>query len=576
MLKIFPKPEYVSPDLQHQQKYGTEYAVYKALANQLKDALVIWSCDYLSTDSKDRTVEGECDFIVALPNFGLLFLEVKGGGINFNAATNEWQSEDRNGTIHNIHDPFEQARRAKYHLVKKLSQHPHWRDHNIIRQHVVVLPLLAKPKQDFSPDKPLSICIFEEDMDDLSSRLESILIYANGGQKPAFFLGPPIMKMIENVLSPSFSISMPLKHSIQMQEQQMINITSQQMAILQFLQHQKKVGIYGGAGTGKTILGMHKSMEFASQGLKTLFLCFNRSLSSFLYQSFLSSLPSREIKDNLIIRNAHDMVSKLSYKYKIPLEKNFDKNEEAKDKYFNEYYPEVLMTITEQMDEKFDAIVVDEGQDFNDLWWAAFDSLKKDDGNIYVFFDNNQLVQKRTQSDFLQEKNLNLYPLIENFRNSQQIFHSMESFYAGMKILPKGPDGRSIELIEVKDIDDQFSQTAKLVDRLLKENIKPHEIGIINFTRLEKKGIGPLIKQTTGKQVNSTTDRDVWVKDVIIMDSVARFKGLEKNIIILTNLADLNEKTSELYVGMSRAKHMLYVLSTEEQIKQFKMITSNE
>ena len=94
------------------------------------------------------------------------------------------------------------------------------------------------------------------------------------------------------------------------------------------------------------------------------------------------------------------MVSKLSYKYKIPLEKNFDKNEEAKDKYFNEYYPEVLMTITEQMDEKFDAIVVDEGQDFNDLWWAAFDSLKKDDGNIYVFFDNNQLVQKRLKISF--------------------------------------------------------------------------------------------------------------------------------------------------------------------------------
>ncbi len=209
---------------------------------------------------------------------------------------------------------------------------------------------------------------------------------------------------------------------------------------------------------------------------------------------------------------------------------------------------------------------MDEGQDFNDLWWAAFDSLKKDDGNIYVFFDNNQLVQKRTKSEFLQEKNLNLYPLIENFRNSQQIFHSMESFYAGMKILPKGPDGRSIELIEVKDIDDQFSQTAKLVDRLLKEGIKPYEIGIINFTRLEKKGIGPLIKQTTGHQVNSTTDRDTWTKDVIIMDSVARFKGLEKNIIILTNLADLNEKTSELYVGMSRAKHMLYLICNQNHI----------
>ena len=128
MLKIFPKPEYVSPDLQHQQKSGAEYLIYKSLSQQLNNGLVIWSCDYLSSDSKNRTVEGECDFIVALPNYGLLFIEVKGGGISYNAETQEWHSEDRHGKIHQINDPFDQARKAKYHLLKKLSQHPICKD----------------------------------------------------------------------------------------------------------------------------------------------------------------------------------------------------------------------------------------------------------------------------------------------------------------------------------------------------------------------------------------------------------------------------------------------------------------
>ena len=42
---------------------------------------------------------------------------------------------------------------------------------------------------------------------------------------------------------------------------------------------------------------------------------------------------------------------------------------------------------------KFDAVIVDEGQDFHDLWWTSLDSVFRDPGAkgcYYVFFDPNQ------------------------------------------------------------------------------------------------------------------------------------------------------------------------------------------
>ena len=44
-------------------------------------------------------------------------------------------------------------------------------------------------------------------------------------------------------------------------------------------------------------------------------------------------------------------------------------------------------------DRKFDALIVDEGQDFHDLWWTSLEFLFRDPNQkacYYVFFDPNQ------------------------------------------------------------------------------------------------------------------------------------------------------------------------------------------
>ena len=50
-----------------------------------------------------------------------------------------------------------------------------------------------------------------------------------------------------------------------------------------------------------------------------------------------------------------------------------------------------------------------------------------------------------------------------------------------------------------------------------------------------------------------------------------RFKGLEKTVIVLTNLEDINKETvKNLYTGLSRARAHLIIIASKKVINQIK------
>jgi len=58
---------------------------------------------------------------------------------------------------------------------------------------------------------------------------------------------------------------------------------------------------------------------------------------------------------------------------------------------------------------------------------------------------------------------------------------------------------------------------------------------------------------------------DAQPYDAILCDSIRRFKGLERSVVILTELRADDERLKRLlYVGMSRAlQHLILVVSSE-------------
>ena len=50
-----------------------------------KESKIYSQCNFLKTSIEGNMIDGECDFIIMVPNKGILFLEVKGGIVGFNA-----------------------------------------------------------------------------------------------------------------------------------------------------------------------------------------------------------------------------------------------------------------------------------------------------------------------------------------------------------------------------------------------------------------------------------------------------------------------------------------------------------
>ena len=57
--------------------------------------------------------------------------------------------------------------------------------------------------------------------------------------------------------------------------------------------------------------------------------------------------------------------------------------------------------------------------------------------------------------------------------------------------------------------------------------------------------------------------------DSVQIESVWRFKGLEKNVVILAEVEDIAANRQSLYVGATRAKLRLSVIGTKPLLKLF-------
>lgn len=109
------------------------------------------------------------------------------------------------------------------------------------------------------------------------------------------------------------------------------------------------------------------------------------------------------------------------------------------------------------------------------------------------------------------------------------------------------------------------------------EKVRPWEIAVLTGTSLEKSDVWR--QRTFGNEVlwNGQVDADgrptgrsagqiePQPDDVILCDSIRRFKGLERPVIVLVELrADEKKLDRLLYVGISRARqHVALIVPSE-------------
>ena len=194
---------------------------------------------------------------------------------------------------------------------------------------------------------------------------------------------------------------------------------------------------------------------------------------------------------------------------------------------------------------RFDALIVDEGQDVSADWWLPLQILLTDPDRspLYVFFDDNQkLFPVPTGLPFLEAP----VQLTVNCRNTRRINDLVMRFYKGGTMEAPGPEGPPVDRHVYETEGELLAQLDEAVARWVGEaEVPPDDIALLTAHSAHRSA---LWKVDTLGGIRLTDDP--WERNRILRCSIFRFKGLERMVVGLCELDGAREQA--LYVGLSR------------------------
>lgn len=482
-----------------------------------------------------REGDGEADFVVIHPRNGILVVEVKGGGIEI--RNGRWSSWDRHGKQHDIKNPFEQAVASKHAFLK-------WLQKDVAISNVGVGHAVAFPHIDsiphLGPVASEAITWSRRDLGDPLKLIEGAFAHWN---LRANLSDEEIVRLL-NLLAPTVTVRRRLGSVSSSSDAELLTLTAQQIEALSGLRSTRGGLLFGGAGTGKTVLAIARAQQLASEGFRTLLVCYNELLGNSLSNQFSGS-------KNLTAMTFHSLCFLEARRAGLSLPIN------PSQAWWEQEAAELLIHACAQNDVEFDGVVVDEGQDFAPSW---LDSLRCLVGSsleapFYVFADPRQEIWGRNWSSgsswpFTHE-------LTKNMRNTNPIAERVSAIF-GSAERPNGvvgplPMWRDLENPKHPQID-----VVAVVERLLDEGFGPTNLVVLcnsagTAARLRSHIVG-------GYSFGQ------WNGNGIAVETIARFKGLESEAAVV--LIEPSEESVEklmAYVGMSRARTVLAVIGTGKQ-----------
>ena len=531
----------------------SEIRVRAALSQLEEDWRVFHSVAWQSRRG-GRQADGEADFVAVHPSRGIVVIEVKGGAVA--VVNGRWFSTDAStGERHAIKDPFRQATDSKYALLNYLDQlDPPIRDmpamHAVIFRSASVESLIGMAA-------PREIIWDAADLTRPRESMERLLRHWN----VRVSITPRQLTQIERLLAPTVQIRPRLRTAIAEAGEQLIILTQEQIRALNSLRRNRRAVVYGGAGTGKTILAVERARKLAEEGFTVLLTCFNRPLGEYL---------ARAVSDELRITamSFHSLCMSEMKKAWIRTP------QVPSSEWWRIEAPEHLVEAAEANNRAWDAVVVDEGQDFPPNW---FDSLlmllrEPDDGPCYVFADSQQAVYV---PDWSLPETWPAFDLDVNCRNTLPIATRVARLFdvQPSSLGASGPEPRFVVVSSSQDVLEVVSQ---VVEHLIREErLDPQQIAVISDSRAFIDDLHGL--RVAGKRFSRMDEGG------IIAETIYRFKGMEADVVLAvlhgTNVAE-GKGRSLAYVALSRARSYLVVLGSKDQAKQLawpsKLVTTAE
>ncbi|MFP5315113.1 MAG: NERD domain-containing protein [Actinomycetes bacterium] len=513
---------------------AAERAVWLKLRASLPDDVVLAH----SVQVRHGRAEHEIDILVLWPGVGLAAIEIKGGLVGVERGQ-WWQSGGKNGK-HNIQSPIAQSQ-SSAHAFRKWISDELGSPLTSRLVYMACFPYTAVAEAWSMAGCPRELVLDQQDLLSPAEKIRhAIEVEGAGAVSLASTYLERIARRLEGTLEPAGT---PEGEGEDFQNL----LTERQSTLLQATRDLPRIRFTGGAGSGKTWLALAKAQALCSQRKRVGVFCYNKGLGRYLQnevESWRSAKPA-------FTGEFHEYVRSLG----IP-----DGSGQA---YFDEDMPRMLKKRAALLspDQKFDAIVIDEAQDFAPLWWEALLACTKepDRSEVYAFMDDRQDVYRRWggSHDGVHGPAAELTPIHvdDNLRNTRRIAETFKGF-AGEHFTPRAGTGLPVRRVECST-EDALGVAEDCVDALIAEGWANNQIALLTTRHRHS------IHQD---HFDSGTLEEYWrefhANEGEFYGHVLGFKGLERSVVILCvdGFKEMDRAQEHLYVGLSRARSLLVVV----------------
>ena len=361
----------------------------------------------------------------------------------------------------------------------------------------------------------------------------------------------------------------------EMESNARVEPTAFQEMLMESITRNPRMRVEGVAGSGKSLLVQWETRRLVGEGKRVAVLCYNDLLAEQLQKNF----KKLGLDDSQVVAASfHKLAGKYTRIAKIAgIPRHEPEDDAAKSEYYDAVaasMPAALKALREKKKNLFfDALIIDEGQDFENGWLDSVLQLLKDPqkGTVRFFYDPNQTIYRNRA--VLGNKTFGAMPVMvlkRGYRCTKRILEWIhETTDIRIPCYDNTPEGRTVDTRIYTDPAEQVELLYKEIERLQKKGVGPEDILVVSLHSRKNSALGTLDNDMfqwsdISDSLNSTA---------INIVSAYRYKGLDKRVVILTDLEPSKNAPGAphsnahlILVGATRAKEHLVVFRQRHKV----------
>ena len=514
-----------------------DQALHRALGASLPVGWTAWHSLRIRTA---KNVEGEGDFVVAVPDRGILVLEVKGGSVEVKNGL--WLQNGRPMSKPPRDQGLEYSRKLRDKLREVTPHGAPW-----------IAVATAFPDTPFSEPPSAGdlggVVLGQQDLPYLREALLAVVERLFVDARPP--VDDAFVDALHALWCETWTPRLTLGGRARLRGRELVALDQEQLDVLDMVEDNARCLVYGGPGTGKTLLARDMVERLRARGASPVYLCFTSALAS--------GLRAAGLADAWTVR---ELAAARLEEAGIPLQDGAPASSWTPATW--EAAPlRCALDALPALGPRFDAVVVDEGQDLSTNDWELVKALAGS-GPLWCFADSGQ--------SFWADRAVpaGLFPasirLQTRYRCPESLARFADRYRPDVAQDGDSPaaDNEALRVVRAASTATLADDVAREVERALADGATPADVAVISLAGQTRTQL--CARDHLGERRVLRADADD-AGEHVVADTFLRFKGLERPWVIVTELS-LGETRHDvrMHVALTRATVGCVVVATAKEI----------